>query len=117
MYNKSRTEEHMKTKVMFDSQGGIDIELRGTKSLVSMRRHLILEPFQVEKVEIVNNQKRPKLWSRVMGSNLIFYGGWFRENGENEFWSVKDFSRVLVITARDFKYKKIYIEVDKNFSL
>ena len=106
-----------KTKVYFDESGGIDIEFRGARRLLALRRHILLEADQVEKVELVSNLEKPKFYKKVAGSNAWYYGGWFRENGENEFWDVRDNRQVLVITTNNFKYKRLYIEVAEDFVL
>jgi hypothetical protein len=106
-----------KSKIIFPETGGIDIELRGARRIFSLRRHLILTESQLKKIEIVKQIKKPKLWKKVSGSNGWYYGGWFLENGENEFWDVLNFEYVLKITTENFKYKKIFIEIDKDFKL
>ena len=107
----------MTSSVYIDSTGAIDIELEGARKVLSMRRHLLIEPWQVEKIELISDLKKPRFYTKVMGTNAWYYGGWFRENGENEFWDVKNNAHVLVITTKDFKYRHIYIEVDSDFKL
>ena len=98
-------------------KSGIDIELRGSRQILSLRKHIILESNQILNMEIASNLNKPRFYKKMAGTNAWYYGGWFRENGENEFWDVRNFSYVLVITTQNFKYKKIFIEVGRDFQL
>lgn len=107
----------MTTTVYFEKNGGIDIELRGARKVLSLRKHIKIDPENLESVQLVSDMKKPKFYKKVAGTNAWYYGGWFRENGENEFWDVRNNERVLVITTRNSKYKKLYIEVGPDFRL
>lgn len=97
----------MTTTVYFEKNGGIDIELRGARKVLSLRKHIKIDPENLESVQLVSDMKKPKFYKKVAGTNAWYYGGWFRENGENEFWDVRNNERVLVITTKNFKYKKL----------
>ena len=107
----------MTTTVYFEKDGGIDIELKGARKDLSLRKRIRIEPEKVENVQLISDLKKPKFYKKVAGTNAWYYGGWFRENGENEFWDVRNNNRVLVITTNNFKYKKLYIEVGPDFRL
>ena len=91
----------MTTTVYFEKNGGIDIELRGARKVLSLRKHIKIDPENLESVQLVSDMKKPKFYKKVAGTNAWYYGGWFRENGENEFWDVRNNERVLVITTKN----------------
>lgn len=107
----------VKSRVTFKNDGGIVIELRGARKVFSARKSIILETNQIKNVQLVSHVRKPRFYKKIFGTNGWYYGGWFRENGMNEFWDVKDAAHVLVLETRHFKYNRIYIEVDKDFRL
>ena len=97
----------MTTTVYFEKDGGIDIELKGARKVLSLRKHIRIEPEKVENVQLISDLKKPKFYKKVAGTNAWYYGGWFRENGENEFWDVRNNNRVLVITTNRSEERRV----------
>lgn len=98
-------------------QNTLTITLRGARKVFALRRQIVLDNEQIVSVELEENIKKPRWYTKVLGTNGWYFGGVFRENGENEFWDVLQTDKVFVITTKDYKFKKIYIEVDKCFVL
>lgn len=54
----------MTTTVYFEKNGGIDIELRGARKVLSLRKHIKIDPENLESVQLVSDMKKPKFYKK-----------------------------------------------------
>ncbi|XOW22322.1 hypothetical protein QK911_07340 [Lactococcus lactis] len=62
----------MTTTVYFGKNGGIDIELRGARKVLSLRKHIKIDPENLESVQLVSDMKKPKFYKKVAGTNAWY---------------------------------------------
>ncbi|WP_332371939.1 hypothetical protein [Lactococcus cremoris] len=58
----------MTTTVYFEKDGGIDIELKGARKVLSLRKHIRIEPEKVENVQLISDLKKPKFYKKSSGN-------------------------------------------------